>query len=261
MKLSKNKAIVLLASAVLLIVLGLVAYFIVIFNDRIKVQSEEIESLKSAVPIKEEVSKEQKEKVTADREDPDSRIKATSVYWDEDYRVYAFNNSINAIDLDFDTIPDVVLKSNIQGKDYYKDYEASKIEVYGFYIEKIDTSPVLSDYYNVVTKEIPDKKIGEFERDFVTRNLHYPVCAGGEAIRVVLNKKGDTILVKIKMENKNGIRNYANFELYKLKKSGGTPDSDYIFSYIKAIRSRYASCDLEKFANVDVVTAIKEAGF
>ena len=204
---------------------------------------------------------EQKEKITAKQDNTNSHIIPELVYNEGKYKVYAFNNSMQGIDLNSDGITDVVIKSRIIGADYYSAREVSERDVYSFYIDRAEDTPG-QEYYNIITKESLGGKIGEFDRDFVMRNLGVPACNAGEALRIVFNNEASsTVLAIVKMENGDSFKNYANFELYKLKKSGNVSGSDYIFSYLKTVRSRYASCDLEQFANVDVVTAVKEAGF
>lgn len=256
---NKNKAIIFLALASFLIILGSTTYFIITLNSRTKTQASNIESLKTAT-LHNIVAKEQ-EASKIEQADTNSHIISELVYNEGKYKVYAFNNSMQGIDLNSDGITDVVIKSRIIGADYYSAREVSERDVYSFYIDRAEDTPG-QEYYNIVTKESLVGKIGEFDRDFVMRNLGVPACNAGETLRIVFNNEAySTVLAIVKMENGDSFKNYANFELYKLKKSGNVSGSDYIFSYLKTVRSRYASCDLEQFANIDVVTAVKEAGF
>jgi hypothetical protein len=256
----KNKKIILIALTVfLLIVIGSATYFIITLNSRTKTQANDIESLKTTT-LNNVVVKEQ-EASKIEQANTNSHIIPELVYDEGKYKVYAFNNSMQGLDLNSDGITDVVIKSRIIGADYYSAREVSERDVYSFYIDRAEDTPG-QEYYNIITKESLGGKIGEFDRDFVMRNLGVPACNAGETLRIVINTEASTtVLAIVKMENGDSFENYANFELYKLKMSGTVSGSDYIFSYLKTVRSRYASCDLEQFADDDVVAAVKEAGF
>ena len=258
----KNKKIIILASVFLLIILGSVTYFIVTLDSRTKAQAETIKYIGIAtINNIGEIARQRTENEKPPQANTNSHIIPELVYDEGKYKVYAFNNNLQGIDLNSDGITDVVIKSRIIGADYYSAHEVSERDVYSFYIDRAEDTPG-QEYFNIVTKESLGGKIGDFDRDFVMRNLGVPACNAGETLRIVFNNEASsTVLAIVKMENGDSFENYANFELYKLKKSGNVYGSDYIFSYVKTVRSRYASCDLEQFANVDVVTAVKEAGF
>jgi hypothetical protein len=257
----KNKKIIFLVSG-LIVIIGLSAYFIIILNNTIKKQSEDIKSLQIAtINNIASIAKERMERIETEPDDDYSSIEAYPVYRDDSYRVFAFYNNINVIDLNFDGVPDAVLRSHINGLDYYGAKEISDRNIYGFYIYKPADMPGMIDYWNVVTKEEPGKKIDEFDRDFMVPDMDIPTCTAGKAIRVVFTNQANTLLVETEMENEADSENYANFKIYKLTKTGHIVSPDYIFSHVATIRSKYASCDLEKFANEDIVIAVKEAGF
>jgi len=267
-----NKKIVLFIVIFLLVSFSILTYLIIRLNGTTKSQSNETKTLKKTATLNELKS-------IADRQQERSgaglyinpNIRATLVYQDVEYEVYSFNNNMNVIDLNFDGISDVVIKSLINGTDYHDWHELAEKNVYTFYIDRADGA---EEYWNIVSKEIAGNQIEKFDRDFVLSGSGIQACNyaesmgmlfnfygyKGEDLRVVLNGRDETILALITVEEKNDTKNYINYELYKLVPSGHVLGSDYIFSYINTIRIGYDSCDLKSVINDGVVNATKQAG-
>lgn len=189
-----------------------------------------------------------------------SSLKPTLINSNYDYKVYSFNSGINRLDLNFDGLDDYIFVSHINGADYYDYHILADRDVYNFFIDN-ERGGNLSSYWNIVTKEIPNKKIDEFERDFIIEELLG--CNGGSILRIVQTNNNETLLVVI---NENPNEEYGNntrvrFNIFKLKKSGEINGSDYIFSPINSFIGESRGCGIEKLGDKDLINAIKKAGF
>lgn len=155
------------------------------------------------------------------------------IYSDDDYSVYSFNPGVNRIDLNFDMVDDYIFVSHINGADYYDYHIRADRDIYNFFINNDRSESHLPSYWNIITKEMPDKKIDQFDRDFVV--LELLGCNGGDVLRIVQTNKNETFLVLVdeNSNEKNGANTRVRFNIYKLQKSGKIAGSDYIFSFIK----------------------------
>lgn len=250
----QKKENILLIAILLSVFFGVSLFFYAqeIWHRKQKVNELEIQKNEKSQEVKQEVKP--------------SQIYPTIVYSDEHYKVYSFDGYISVLDINFDNIPDVITKAQISGMDYHDWHEISEFYVYNFFIDKTLDMPNNEEYLNLVTKEVSGKKIEEFDRDFAIQYIK-GACNKNETLRLVTIDGVKTILVIIKTENKKGTNGdikseqYANYELYELKSTGNRVGSDYIFSHLKTVRSKYASCDMDQFSNKNIVNIIKEEGF
>lgn len=184
----------------------------------------------------------------------------TIVYSDDNYKIYSFNPGINHLDLNFDKVDDYIFVSHINGADYYDYHTLADRDVYNFFIDNKRGAP-LSSYWNIITKEIPNKKIDQFERDFVILDLLG--CNGGDLLRLVQTNNKETLLVLIdeNSNEKDGSNTRVKFNIYKLKKSGEITGSDYIFSFVKTVVGESRGCGIYELGDKDIVAAIQKANF
>lgn len=182
----------------------------------------------------------------------------TIKYSDDNYKIYSFNSGINRLDLNFDKKDDYIFVSHINGADYYDYHVTADRDVYNFFIDNKREAP-LSSYWNIITKEISNKKIDQFERDFVVQELLG--CNGGGTLRLVQTRKNETLLVLINENIKEKDKNNTSvvFNIYKLKKSGNIAGSDYLFSFIKEVVGDSKGCGVEKLGDKDIISVIQKA--
>ncbi len=184
----------------------------------------------------------------------------TIIYSDDSYKVYSFNKGINGLDLNFDLIDDYIFVSHINGADYYDYHVTADRDIYNFFINHKRNAP-LSSYWNIITKEMPGKKIDQFERDFVVQELLG--CNGGGTLRIVQTKNNETLLVLIDENPKeeDGCNTRVRFNIYKLRTSGSIAGSDYIFSFVKEVVGESRGNSIEELGDKDIVSAIKKVNF
>lgn len=149
MKINKNKTIILVLLIILFIILGLITYYFLILSDVVVKQEEDISLIKNYITEESDVFEsdeldvdyslltiEEKKDLIAEQEKVNPNIRASLVYDNLGYQVYAFNNSIQGLDLNFDEANDVIIKSRIYGADYYDSLENEERVVYSFYIDR-----------------------------------------------------------------------------------------------------------------------------
>lgn len=182
------------------------------------------------------------------------------IYNNDNYKVYSFNSGINRLDLNFDGLEDYIFVSHINGADYYDYHTTADRDIYNFYINNKREAP-LSSYWNIITKEIPNKKIVDFERDFVVPELLG--CNGGGTLRIAQTVKKETLLILISNNQKeeDGSNTSVIFNIYKLNKSGNIAGSDYIFSFVKEVIGDSKGCGVLELGDKDIISAIQKAGF
>lgn len=140
--------------------------------------------------------------------------KATSsqpilTYSDDNFKIYSFNAGGNNLDLDFDGVDDYVFVSHITGADYYDYHTNANMDIYNFFINYTNLDSQNS--WNIITKEIPNKQIIDFDRDFAITELMG--CNGGGVLRIA-QTKNETFLITAKENTKE--KDGANTELYPL---------------------------------------------
>ena len=107
-------------------------------------------------------------------------------------KIYSFAPGNNYIDLNFDGTDDNVFVSHIVGADYYDYHTNANTDVYNFFIKK-------SSNWNIITKENKDKKILDFERDFLISEIMG--CNGGKILKIA-QTNNRTFLIITKNNNK-----------------------------------------------------------
>jgi uncharacterized protein YceK len=186
--------------------------------------------------------------------------KATSslpilTYSDDNFKIYSFNAGDNALDLNFDGVDDYVFVSHITGADYYDYHTNANMDIYNFFINY--ANPDLPNSWNMVTKEIPNKKIINFDKDFTTTELMG--CNGGSVLRIA-QTKNETFLIAAKENRgeKDGANTRVLFSIYKLKTSGNLKGSDYIFSLVKDVVGESRGCYIKELTDKDIVGALQK---
>lgn len=174
---------------------------------------------------------------------------------DDIFKIYSFNDGGNNLDLDFDGVDDYIFVSHITGADYYDYHTNANRDIYSFYINY--ANPEAPNSFNIITKEIPNKKIVDFDRDF---DVQEPMaCNGGNILRIA-QTKNETFLV-IAKENpgeEDGTKTRVLFSIYKLKLAGNLMGSDYIFSLVKDVVGESSGCRIEDLANKDIISALQK---
>lgn len=176
---------------------------------------------------------------------------------DFNYKVYSFKPGLNYLDLNFDNLIDNIYVSHIEGTDYYGYRLTANADIYNFFINrKIDISE--DNYWNIVTKEVPGKKIDLYERDFFVPTIMG--CNSGKSLRIVQTKNRETLLVLIE-RNKNNTdpcNSNVKFNIYKLIMSGNLNKSDYIFSFIHEVMGKSNGSEIDILGDQDIIKAIEE---
>jgi len=190
-----------------------------------------------------------------------SKLQPIIIYKDDNYKVYSFKPGINRLDLNFDGLEDYVFVSHINGADYYDYHVLADKDVYNFFIDNERDDLNLPSYWNIVTKEISNKKIYQFERDFLIPELLG--CNGGGTLRLVQTKKNETLLVLIdeNPKEKDGCNTRVRFNIYKLYMSGNIAGSDYIFSFVKEVVGESRGNGIGGLGDKDIISAIQKANF
>lgn len=173
-------------------------------------------------------------------------------YEDGEAKIYSFSQGLNNIDLNFDGLDDAVFVSHIIGADYYDYHVFFDRDIYSFYINNQRTEPN-SYYWSLVTKEISDKKIGEFERDFVVPGILG--CSGGGLLRLAQINNATYLLLVSSTENSRDTS--IQVKIYKLGLSGSLRGSDYIFSYVDTFISKNADCGIESIYEAETPNIVK----
>jgi len=173
-------------------------------------------------------------------------------YEDDVAKIYYFSQGLNNIDLNFDGLDDAVFVSHITGADYYDYHVFFDRDIYSFYINNKRTEPS-SDYWSLVTKEIPDKKIGDFDKDFVVPEILG--CNGGGLLRLAKINNTTYLLLVSPVENNDGMK--IKVEIYKLGLSGEVRGSDYIFSYVDTFISKETGCGIENIYNKETPNIVE----
>jgi hypothetical protein len=171
------------------------------------------------------------------------------------FKIYSFNAGGNHLDLDFDGVDDYIFVSHITGADYYDYHTNANRDIYSFYINY--ANPEAPNSFNIITKEIPNKKIVDFDRDF---DIQEPLACNGGSILRIAQTKNETFLVTAK-ENpgeEDGAKTRVLFSIYKLKLAGNLRGSDYIFSLVKDVAGESRGCHIEDLANKDIISALQK---
>lgn len=184
-----------------------------------------------------------------------SASKPILTYNDSSFEIYSFGPGGNNLDLNFDGIDDYIFVSHITGADYYDYHTNANKDIYNFYINYANTEQPNS--FNIVTKEIPNKKIFDFERDFVI--AEQMGCNGGQVLRVAKTKNETFIIIASENQGeKDGANTRAIFNIYKLGLSGEIRGSDNIFKFVKSIVGESVGCGVEELMNKDIVGILKK---
>ncbi len=176
-------------------------------------------------------------------------------YSDDFFIIYSFSDGSNSLDLNFNGTDDYIFVSHITGADYYDYHINANRDIYSFFINY--ANPESPNSWNIITKEVSDKKIIDFDRDFV---ITEPMgCNGGRVLRIVQTKDETFLIIAGKNPGeKDGADIRVMFDIYKLKSSGKLRGSDYIFSFIDSIVGESRGCGIEKLANKDISNIIQE---
>ena len=190
----------------------------------------------------------------------ETSLQSILILSDNNYKVYSFTPGINYLDLNFDKIDDYIFMSHISGIDYYDYHTLSQRNIYNFFINNKEDNSNLPNYWSIVTKEIPNKRIDEFERNFSA--LESLGCNGGEALRLIQTKE-ETFLALIdeNPKEKDHSNTRVRYAIYKLKKSGNLAGSDYIFSFIDEVIGKSRGCGIDGLGDKDIIYAIQKIGF
>lgn len=168
---------------------------------------------------------------------------------DDKIKIYSFAPGNNYIDLNFDGTDDNVFVSHIVGADYYDYHTNANTDVYNFFIKK-------SSNWNIVTKENKDKKILDFERDFLISEIMG--CNGGKVLKIAqTNNKTFLIITKNNNKEPDQSKTKAIFSIYELKESGDLIGSDYIFVFIKDVFGSIPGCGIDDLSNQEILEVIK----
>lgn len=174
---------------------------------------------------------------------------------DDIFKIYSFNAGGNNLDLDFDGVDDYIFVSHISGADYYDYHTNANRDIHSFYINY--ANPEAPNSFNIITKEISNKKIVDFDRDF---DIQEPMACNGGSILRIAQTKNETFLV-IAKENpgeEDGAKTRVLFSIYKLKLAGNLRGSDYIFSLVKDVVGESRGCRIEDLANKDIINALQK---
>lgn len=168
----------------------------------------------------------------------------------DNIKIYSFAPGNNFIDLNFDGFDDNVFVSHIVGADYYDYHTNANTDIYNFFIQK-DNS------WNIVTKEDKNKKILEFERDFLISEIMG--CNGGKVLKIA-QTNNQTFLIIVKNNNKaiDQSKTTAIFSIYELKESGELRGSDYIFVFIKDVFGSISGCGIDDLSNQEILETIEK---
>jgi len=168
---------------------------------------------------------------------------------DDKTKIYSFAPGNNYIDLNFDGADDNVFVSHIVGADYYDYHTNANTDVYNFFIKK-------SSNWNIITKENMDKKILDFERDFLISEIMG--CNGGKVLKIAqTNNKTFLIITKNNNKEPDQSKTKAIFSIYELKESGDLIGSDYIFVFIKDVFGSIPGCGIDDLSNQEILEVIK----
>ena len=66
------------------------------------------------------------------------------------------------------------------------------------------------------------------------------------------------ILIDENPEEKDGSNTRARYNIYKLKKSGKTSGSDYIFSFVREIIGNSGGCGIGALGDEGIIDVVKE---
>ncbi len=235
--------------AIIFIIVGFVLGFLFRSADYLNIENHSIFSRFKVQKINKEILSNDLEKILFQPE---------IIYSNDNYKVYSFNQGVNRIDLNFDMVDDYIFVSHINGADYYDYHIRADRDVYNFFINNERSELHLPSYWNIVTKEIPDKKIDQFDRDFVV--LELLGCNGGGTLRIIQTSKNETLLVLIdeNPNEKDGANTRVRFNIYKLQKSGEIAGSDYIFSFIEEVIGESRGCYIDMLGDKDIISAIEK---
>lgn len=165
-------------------------------------------------------------------------------------KIYSFVPGNNFIDLNFDGLDDNVFVSHIVGADYYDYHTNANTDIYNFFVQE-------GDGWNIVTKEDKNKKILDFERDFLISEIMG--CTGGKVLKIV-QTNNQTFLIIAKNNNKAIDRSKTTviFSVYELKESGELRGSDYIFVFTKDILGSISGCGVDDLTNQEILEVVKK---
>lgn len=177
------------------------------------------------------------------------------VYSDDTFKMYSFNSGGSFIDLNFDGVDDYVFMSHITGADYYDYHTNANRDIYNFFINYNNSEELNS--FNLVTKEVLDEKIINFDRDFVVADLMG--CNSGGVLRVV-KAQDETFLITAK-ENPgevDGANVKVLFNVYILNRSGELRGSDYMFSLLNSVAGQSRGCGIQNLFDKDIISILNE---
>lgn len=168
----------------------------------------------------------------------------------DNVKIYSFAPGNNFIDLNFDGLDDNVFVSHIVGADYYDYHTNANTDIYNFFIQK-DNS------WNIVTKEDKNKKILEFERDFLISEIMG--CNGGKVLKIAqTNNKTFLIITRNNNKEPSQSKTKAIFSIYELKESGNLRGSDYIFVFIKDVLGSISGCGVDDLTNQEILEIVEK---
>ncbi len=200
------------------------------------------------------ITNQNQEKQTADNiKEVELKEINTKVLLDQEndnIKIYSFAPGNNFIDLNFDGFDDNVFVSHIVGADYYDYHTNANTDVYNFFIQE-------GNSWNIVTKEDKNKKILDFERDFLISEIMG--CSGGKVLKIA-QTNNQTFLIIVKNNNKaiDQSKTTAIFSIYELKESGELRGSDYIFVFIKDVFGSISGCGIDDLSNQEILETIEK---